>query len=76
MTENQNPCPPGVLPTCIPKECGVEICPFRELYALKELASVHGGWGEYARMIREKSQAKKEVSKTKKQRRDEAGRGQ
>lgn len=45
MTEGKNPCPPKILSSCRPKECGVEFCAFREVYELKKLANVVGGVG-------------------------------
>lgn len=34
MTEGKNPCPPKILSSCRPKECGVEFCAFREVLGI------------------------------------------
>lgn len=67
-------CKFGVMPVCKPKECGVEFCDLRDAEGVKKLKEVPGGWASYALSILANSQAKKERSKTKKQRKEEAKR--
>ena len=69
MTEN--PCVHKIVPVCVPKECGVELCKAREIYEARKLAIVDGGWGGFALEIWRRAQERKAKSKTKKQIADE-----